>query len=214
MRSNRDNAPIGQRNSKWWGSNQSWNTIKSAPLYYPLIATWFAHISVIMSEEQDQNNSLIDESDNDSEPAVHHQMNPRVEAKINALCQQTGLIMKQVVSVTTENVLTFYHTGKWPAKVYKSTVSWQAGKRNRNFHWQATARLVRGRAVSRADRIRTVSHFVLFIVIIKKRVDCASDYRAPIFIVLTGHMRTHVADWQTWQDYLFSIIAISPKWID
>ena len=49
-----------------------------------------------MSEEQDQNNSLIDESDNDSEPAVHHQMNPRVEAKINALCAQTGLIMKQV----------------------------------------------------------------------------------------------------------------------
>ena len=70
---------------------------KRTPIILSLdFATWFAHISVIMSEEQDQNNSLIDESDNDSEPAVHHQMNPRVEAKINALCQQTGLIMKQV----------------------------------------------------------------------------------------------------------------------
>lgn len=47
-----------------------------------------------MSEDRDQSSSLI-ESDNDSEPAVQHQMNPRVEAKINALCAQTGLIMKQ-----------------------------------------------------------------------------------------------------------------------
>ena len=51
--------------------------------------------ALIMSEDRDQSSSLI-ESDNDSEPAVQHQMNPRVEAKINALCAQTGLIMKQV----------------------------------------------------------------------------------------------------------------------
>jgi len=68
-----------------------------------------------MSEEQDQNNSLIDESDNDSEPAVHHQMNPRVEAKINALCQQTGLIMKQ------ENGQRKYTNPQFPGKPEKGT---------------------------------------------------------------------------------------------
>ncbi|CBY36802.1 unnamed protein product [Oikopleura dioica] len=34
-------------------------------------------------------------SDDGSEPAVQHPMNPRVEAKIKALCQRTGLVMKQ-----------------------------------------------------------------------------------------------------------------------
>jgi len=68
-----------------------------------------------MSEEQDQNNSLIDESDNDSEPAVHHQMNPRVEAKINALCAQTGLIMKQ------ENGQRKYTNPQFPGKPEKGT---------------------------------------------------------------------------------------------
>lgn len=47
-----------------------------------------------MSDDLNQSNSFH-ESDNDSEPAVQHQMNPRVEAKITALCMRTGLIMKQ-----------------------------------------------------------------------------------------------------------------------
>ena len=72
-----------------------------------------------MSEDLNQSNSFNEnDSDNDSEPAVQHQMNPRyvfnrivptdvpylhflivkfrVEAKINSLCMRTGLVMKQV----------------------------------------------------------------------------------------------------------------------
>ena len=93
MRSNHWCLESQKRENRKWA--QRWNAAKSALLLYN---TWLLDLRiVIMSEEQDQNKSLIDESDNDSEPAVHHQMNPRVEAKINALCQQTGLVMKQVI---------------------------------------------------------------------------------------------------------------------
>ena len=68
-------------------------TVKSTKLIIVKSAQFIG--ALIMSEDRDQSSSLI-ESDNDSEPAVQHQMNPRVEAKINALCAQTGLIMKQV----------------------------------------------------------------------------------------------------------------------
>ena len=66
--------------------------------------------ALIMSEDRDQSSSLI-ESDNDSEPAVQHQMNPRVEAKINALCAQTGLIMKQVKPVKV--IWGHNHSSSW-----------------------------------------------------------------------------------------------------